>query len=186
MGRCGTRIGHRFQCQQRRVLHWGGHFLGNALEKLFENIGFLEGYLDRYPLLLPYIVAMKSFNEVRKSCFGMDLHDDYAERIHKFQADQKVLQDDFGFSVTVKAHCLFYHFIPWLDKWQLPLGLVSEQTGESIHCRFHRFIQNKQVSNPNSKDFAENLLKVVNSWNSRAAILFEDIDYSYDSDDYSD
>ena len=96
------------------------------------------------------------------------------------------MQDDFGFSVTVKAHCLFYHFIPWLDKWQLPLGLVSEQTGESIHCRFHSFIQNKQVSNPNSKDFAENLLKVVNSWNSRAAILFEDIDYSYDSDDYSD
>ena len=97
--------------------YWGGHFLGNALEKLFENIGFLEGYLDRYPLMLPYIVAMKSFNEVRKSCFGMDLHDDYAERIHKFQADQKVLQDDFGFSVTVKAHCLFYHFITWLDKW---------------------------------------------------------------------
>ena len=136
--------------------------------------------------MLPYIVAMKSFNEVRKSCFGMDLHDDYAERIHKFQADQKVLQDDFGFSVTVKAHCLFYHFIPWLDKWQLPLVLVSEQTSKSIHCRFHRSIQNKQVSNPNSKDFAENLLKVVNSWNSRAAILFEDIDYSYDSDDYSD
>lgn len=65
----------------------GGHFLGNALESLFENIGFLEGY----PLMLPYIVAMKSFNEVCKSCFGMDLHDDYAERIRKFQADQKVL-----------------------------------------------------------------------------------------------
>ena len=63
------------------------------------------------------------------------------------QADQKVLQENFVFAVTVKVHCLFYHFIPWLDT----LRLVSGQTGESIHCRFHRFIQNKQVSNQMAK-----------------------------------
>ena len=76
--------------------------------------------------------------------------------------------------IRVKAHNIFYHYIPWLDRWQLPLGLIGEQAGEAMHCRFNRFIQNKQCANPESDSFAENLLKVVVAWSSLAAISYDE------------
>jgi len=154
--------------------YWQGTFLGNALRDLFEDISFLEDDHGnaRIGWMTPYIAAMKSFNAVREACFGLELHDDYSQRIRKFQADYLVLED-FGVSTIVKAHDIFYHVIDWIDKYQLPLGLVSEQAGESIHSRFDKFIQNKQVANPDSENFGLNLLKIIIAWNSQAAIEFE-------------
>ena len=139
---------------------------------LFEDIPLsLEdefGYAIQ-PLMTPYIKTMKSLDAVRECCFGMELGENYAEKILQFKKDYLALER-FGFSVTVKAHDIFFHYIDWLDKWQLPLGLVGEQSGEAIHCRFNRFIEFKQCSNPESEGFGENLLKVTVAWSSLAAI----------------
>ena len=77
-----------------------------------------------------------------------------------------LLVDDFGVSISVKAHEIFFHVAPWLKKWEIPLGVVSEQTSESLHSDFANFIERKGVSNPDSPHFAENLLKVVVAYNS--------------------
>ena len=60
------------------VGYWKGQFLGNALRDLFENTAFLEDAFGnpKIPLMAPYIVAMKSFNQVREGIFGMTLCDD--------------------------------------------------------------------------------------------------------------
>ena len=105
--------------------------------------------------------------------FCMELHDDYRERFNRFFTDYKVLHEDFGVSITVKAHDVFFHIIDWLDRWQVPLGLVSEQAGESIHSKFNKHVQDKQVASPNHPSFGENLLKVSVAWNSIAALDFE-------------
>ena len=162
-------------CNVSKEGYWGGHFLGNALRTLFENISFLEdeyGYAKE-PLMAPFIKAMRSFDAVREGVMGMELDPDYAQLINQFKTDYLALKK-FGFSVTLKAHCIFYHYIDWLDKWQLPLGLVGEQAGEAVHCRFNRFIQCKQCSHLDSKDFPENLLRVTVAWSSLAAITFDE------------
>ena len=63
------------------VGYWGGHFLGNQLRDLFEDVGFL----DTTPYLQSYIVAIKAFDAVREACMGMILDENYAEIINKFK-----------------------------------------------------------------------------------------------------
>merc|ERR1711963_465552 len=155
------------------VGYWGGHFLGNQLRDLFEDVGFLEGFLGTEPLLQPYIVAIKAFDAVREACMGMVLDENYAEIINKFKMYYLQLGEDFKFPFTVKGHDVIYHYIEWLDKWKVPLGLVSEQTGECFHKAFNKFIDNKQCASPNSRHFPENLFKVVVAWASQAAVCFE-------------
>ena len=148
--------------------YWQGTFEGNHCKRLLENVGFLEdeyGY-SKNPLLTAYINALKSFDGVRNACFGTELHEDYEEKIKKFQNDYMVLVDDFGLSILVKAHEVFFHVAPWLKKWNIPLGVVSAQTSESLHSDFNSYIERKNVQNPNSPLFAENLLKVVVAYNS--------------------
>ena len=100
------------------VGYWKGHFLGNALRDLFEDVGFLENGAGnpKIPLMAPYIVAIKSFDSVREGCFGMTLSDDYEARIRRFQNDYNVLVEDFGISTTVKAHDIFHHVPDWIDR----------------------------------------------------------------------
>jgi hypothetical protein len=154
--------------------YWRGHFLGNAIRDLLEDIAFLEdeyGYAKE-PLMAPYIKMMRSFDAVREGVMGMELDPDYAQLITQFKTDYLALEK-YGFSVTIKAHDVFFHYIPWLDKWGLPLGLVGEQAGEAVHCRFNKFIEFKQCSNPDSEDFGDNLLQVTVAWSSLAAITFD-------------
>ena len=155
--------------------YWQGTFMGNALRDLFQDVSFLEDNFGnpKIPLMAPYINAIKSFDSVRESCYGMELHDDYKERILKFFADYKVLNEDFGVSILVKAHDLFFHCIDWIEKWQVSLGVVSENEGESLHLKFRKFSESKQLASPDSEDFGDNLLTVTIALNSQAAIDFD-------------
>ena len=38
------------------------------------------------------------------------------------------LVDDYGLSISVKAHEMFFHVAPWLKKWNIPLGVVPVHT----------------------------------------------------------
>ena len=74
-------------CNVSKEGYWGGHFLGNALRALFENISFLEdeyGYAKE-PLMAPFIKAMRSFDAVREGVMGMELDPDYAQLINQFK-----------------------------------------------------------------------------------------------------
>ena len=90
----------------------------------------------------------------------------YEEKINKFKDDYMVLVDDFGVSISVKAHEMFFHVAPWLKKWNIPLGVVSAHTEESLHSYFFKFAERKGLQNPNSPHFAENFRKVVVAENS--------------------
>ena len=78
------------------------------------------------------------------------------QNINKFKDDYMVLVDNFGVSISVKAHEMFFHVAPWLKKWNIPLGVVSAHTEESLHSYFWNFAQRKGIQNPNSPHFAEN------------------------------
>ena len=143
--------------------------MGNQLRDLFEDVGFL----DTTPYLQSYIVAIKAFDAVREACMGMILDENYAEIINKFKMYYLQLGEDFDFPITVKGHDVIFHYIEWLDKWKVPLGLVSEQTGECFHKRFNKFMENKQCESPDSQHFPDSLFKVVVAWASQAAICFE-------------
>ena len=90
--------------------YWQGTFEGNPCRELLNNIGFLER--AAIPFTTPYINVLKSFNAVRAACFGYVLEDDYAEKITKFKDDYMLLVHDFGVSIIVKAHVLFFHVAP--------------------------------------------------------------------------
>ena len=76
-----------------------------------------------------------------------------------------VLVDNFEVSISVKAHEMFFHVAPWLKKWNIPLGVVSAHTEESLHSYFFKFAERKGLQNPNSPNFPENFRKVVAALN---------------------
>ena len=68
------------------------------------------------------------------------------KKIKKFHNDYMVLADDLGLSILVKAHEVFLHVAPLLKKWNIPLGVVSAQTSESLHSNFNAYIEQKKRS----------------------------------------
>ena len=90
------------------------------------------------------------------------------QNINKFKDDYMVLVDNYGVSISVKAHEMFFHVAPWLKKWNIPLGVVSAHTEESLHSYFFKFAERKRLQNPKSPHFAENFRKVVVAENSTA------------------
>ena len=88
--------------------YWEGHFLGNALRNLFEDISFL---LDEYgypkePLMAPCIRAIKSFDEVRERCFCIELADDYGKKLDQFRHDC-LASENLSFSVPLRLMMSF-------------------------------------------------------------------------------
>ena len=148
-----------------------GSFEGNPCKRLLENIEFLideHGYTKNH-ILTAHIRALKSFNAVRNACFGCEyIEEDYEQKIHKFKDDYMVLVDNYAVSISVKAHEMFFHVAPWLKKWNIPLGVVSAHTEESLHSYFFKFAERKGLQNPKSPHFAENFRKVVVAENSTA------------------
>ena len=137
--------------------YWEGTYEGNPCRALLENIGFLE---DNYgnaknPILTAHINTLKSFNSVRHACFGQEIHPDYEEKIEKFRTDYMVLVEDYGASILVKGHEVFFHVAPWLKKWNIPLGAVSAQAEEDLHSVWRNYVTKKNVGS------AENLRLAV-------------------------
>ena len=78
--------------------YWQGMFEGNQCKKLLENVEFL---LDEYgypkvPILGTYINELRSFKALVHACFGVELHEDYEQRIKIFKDHYIVPFNDFG------------------------------------------------------------------------------------------
>ena len=81
--------------------------------------------------MIPYLNAMKSFNEVRKICFicaeEVDV-DECTQKIEKFTSDSLVLINDFDVNAINKLHECHIHLTEWLEEFKMGLGNVAEST----------------------------------------------------------
>ena len=87
------------------------------------------------PHLLPIIQSLQDFSEVKSSCFGQDLMDNFQEKIEKFRTGFMDLQHyvlGFGIDLRVswKIHILLNHVQPFVSFHQCGLAKFAEQTGE--------------------------------------------------------
>ena len=75
--------------------------------------------------------------------------------------DSIVLFKDFDVSAINKLHACHAHLMEWIEEFELPLGHVDEQTGESSHQDFSKFCQGKLMENIHDDRYLENLRKLV-------------------------
>ena len=115
----------------------------------------------------PFVEAFRAFNSVRISCFGQELEPNYMNILANFRKVIKGLKP-FGVNVTVKIHIVFWHVQQWCDKYNVSLGIVSEQPGESCHGLFAKFWQRYRVDRKKYPEkYAHALLKMVIAFNSQ-------------------
>ena len=151
-----------------RKIH-GGEFVGNDCKRLLSNVDFLQSLAVNYANLLamPFVDAFKSLNKVRLACFGKELDPDYKVFLDEFKANTLAIVEhqDIVLTITPKIHFIFFHIFDWCDDANIGLGLVSEQTGESIHHQFCSFFENyKKLP---GKTNGERLLRAVESFNAK-------------------
>ena len=112
-------------------------FNGERCVTLLNN---MDSLIKKLPRKLKFFgQALKAFNQVRKSCFGEELDDDYRRKIAEFEAAFKNIgKDKEGKDlqpVTPKVHVVLHHLADFVDE-NGPLGLFNEQTFESVHYCF--------------------------------------------------
>ena len=72
----------------RTIYHGGSSFVGDMAKRLLNNLDnlgvFAENSLnaETHAKVIPFIVALQTFNEVRKSCFGQAVSENYKKRYH--------------------------------------------------------------------------------------------------------
>ena len=135
-------------------------FEGNDCNKMLDSLNELPKYLA----MVPYKNALSSFREIKNYCFTCADHIDVdlaREKIEKFTYDSIVLFKDFDVSAINKLHACHAHLMEWIEEFELPLGHVDEQTGESSHQDFSKFCQGKLMENIHDDRYLENLRKLV-------------------------
>ena len=155
----------------KKELWHGGEFQGNQCVRLLENLSFFEDGSGnaRIPLMTPILVVLKAYNEVRKKCFtATGVAADYQEAIKKFRESYMVANEDLRLSVTPTAHDVFFHLQQFIEKYpNVYLGLVSEQTTESIHRLWLNFIENRMIDNQDHPDYPTKFKQTLVSFNSK-------------------
>ena len=94
---------------------------GNACARVLELLDDLEPRLEDH--LKIYVVALKAFNDVRKSCFGKELLESFEMDIENFRKAYM----DLGIKITPKAHIIFDHVGDFCKRHGVGLGCWSEQ-----------------------------------------------------------
>jgi len=56
-----------------------------------------------------------------------------------------------GLTVSTKVHWLCWEVFPWIEKWGLKLGFISEQDGESLHHHLERYKNYNPIHGENYK-----------------------------------
>ena len=128
----------------------GGKLNGNGCRDLLSALDNLESALQNhspevYIKGLPFVHALRKFNEVRVKTFGMELEDGWSEAIDQFEKAYRDLRvkGDKPISVTPKAHITFVHVRQFLnmqegDKAGKGLGFWAEQALEASHANFKK------------------------------------------------
>ena len=111
-------------------------FAGNSSKKIIDNADKLSLYLE--PGLTPFVELL--FSKVVNATFSSVLDPDYEQIIKNFNKSYMILHCDFNLSITTKVHIIMCHLSAFVKEWKIGLGLLSEQTGESLHHDFKRAI----------------------------------------------
>ena len=123
----------------------GGQMDGPNLNLLLTKLDELETVVD--PRFHKFIECLRLFHEVKKACFGMNLAEDWEEKIELFKTSYKSLD----ISVTPKVHCLFYEVPIFIRKTGKALGHFSAQHFESGHFDFEQTLNNFKTKESNPK-----------------------------------
>ena len=145
--------------------HGGESFNGPACHRLLNNIDKLEEIAQSNNAfqVQPWITAFRDFKAVVHSCFGMNLDEDFVEKIVKFKSSVKNLP----ISVTPKLHILFHHVQHFIEKEKKSLGLYSEQASETVHHDFKTHWVERYKRQIDHPDYAKQLLNSVIEYNSK-------------------
>ena len=143
-------------------------FKGPQCIKLLESVNlFYNKFGDPKDLeMIPYLNALKSFNEARKICFicaepgEIDI-DECEKKIEKFTSDSLVLIRDFDVNAINKLHECHIHLTEWLREFKMGLGNVCEQTGESGHAYWDKFVHSRLPKYIDDPEYLPTLRKLV-------------------------
>ena len=132
------------------------------------NISALKLFLT-LPLK-QYGFALQQLHGVVEACFGTVLMEDqYKDRIKTFERTFRSLphgkDEEKDINVTTKAHVIFDHVVQNIERSGQPLGVLSEQSFESVHFDFLETWKRFKVS-PEHKDYGQKLLDAVVNYNS--------------------
>ena len=116
-------------------------FNGERCVTLLNN---MESLIKVLPRKLKFFgKALKAFNQVRKSCFGDDLDEDYKQKIEEFESVFRSIGPDQP--VFPKAHIVFHHLADFIEEHG-PLGPFNEQTFEAVHYSFANHMDTSKYS----------------------------------------
>ena len=162
-------MGQKTLC--KRELYHGGEFEGPQIKRLLENLSFFEDSFGhpKIPEMAPFLVTLKAFNNIREKCFkASGPEPDYKESIQKFKDSYFELNRDFGLTITPVVHDVCFHLQPFMEKHpDVFLGIVNEQTGESIHRVWLAFVANRLITSQDHPEYPDKLLSALVAFNSQ-------------------
>ena len=91
-----------------------------------EQLDDLESRVPAH--LKPFVLALRAFNAVRKSCFGQDLEESFLMDIEAFRQAYLAL----GINITPKVHIVFDHVAEFCQRNGKGLGFFSEQARQVL------------------------------------------------------
>ena len=154
-----------------RTVYMGSHsFEGNHARQLLKVINRMRLDLENLseetdvdkPRIMKIIDTIQAFDWVVESCFSKELIGDYEGAIRSFSKLYMDLNNNFGVTVTVKAHIIMAHIIPQINKRHpgYGIGVLTEQSFESAHHEFKLEWQKTKVT-MNHSDYPKKLFDCV-------------------------
>ena len=110
----------------------GNKLNGPMANKVLKHAEDITAYVS--PHLKKYGHALKTFDLMKKACFGTTLHDDWQEKMSDFERAFR----DLGISDIPKSHICLEHVKQFIVHTGKPIGAFSEQSFE-CGCLFASF-----------------------------------------------
>ena len=154
----------------RTMYHEGSSFVGDMAKRLLNNLDnlgvFAENSLnaETHAKVIPFIVALQTFNEVRKSCFGQAVSENYEKCITDFSEAYRSL----GISIPLKVHLVESHLSEFIKMkgGEIGAGYYSEQAMESCHKDFKLEWEPNKVREADN-DYGRKLLSTIIRYNGK-------------------
>ena len=148
-----------------------GQFAGDDCKTFLDKIHILIEELQKNPeafqIAEPIIIAIKSFNNIRKQCFAVHLDGDYKRSIQEFAH----LWIKCGRNITLKCHVLVVHVPEFLDQQKnsypgYGLGFWAEQAMEGMHSEFNHFWEHNGAK-PSNQNYESILFEKLVTFDAR-------------------
>ena len=108
--------------------------------------------------LLPILDTLKALQNVKSSCFGPKLGNNYKQDIIQFEEKWMQLYREFQLPFSNKCHVIIDHVPQAIERSGASLFLSSEQVVEASHQKFNVFWESYKVNDLERPMHGENLL----------------------------